>query len=209
MSSEKPAPVDLDDELGIRLDVTYESSIGNKDGIGINKLKTTVTVTGLALVSTTTEVEYDADAHHTKVRGEARASLGKRSRREPAETALRRAAGIPWLPAELREAAIRASGRSVRKEEIRRRRKATYSLWLLINGCKRRLRRERDRFKKHPNLKDGRTRFPRRGRDGPKPIGHEAAIEEVAREEGITVAALKKRIERHHPLQFGDYIGWF
>ena len=150
MSSEKPAPVDLDDELGIGLDVTYESSIGNKDGIGINKLKTTVTVTGLALVFTTTEVEYDADAHHTKVeeRQEHRwvRGLGENERKLLCEELLR----IPWLPAELREAAIRASGRSVRKEEIRRRRKATYSLWLLINGCKRRLRRERDRLKSTP-----------------------------------------------------------
>ena len=207
MSSEKPAPVDRNDELGFGLDV--ETSIGNKDGIGNNNLKTTITVTGLALVSTTTEIEYDADAHHTKVeeRQEHRwvRGLGENERKLLYEELLR----IPWLPAELREAAIRASGRSVRKEEIRRRRKETYSLWLLINGCKRRLRRERDRFKKRPNLKDGRTRFPRHGQDGPKPIGHEAAIEEVAREEGITVAALKKRIERHRPSQFGDYIGWF
>lgn len=103
--------------------------------------------------------------------------------------------GTPWLSANLRCALLKETGIS----RHRAARSQTFSLWLEVNKCRRRLRRERD------TARCGKKIISYNGlpiaRRSVKGNLCDLAIVEVAAKHNITPAALRKRIERHRPSQ--------
>lgn len=86
----------------------------------------------------------------------------------------------PWLAPKVRAAVMVELSRSVRAEKEQRERGRTIGLQLLIDATKRRMRE-----------------------NGERPDGgvHDAAVEEVAKQQGMEVEALKKRLQRLRKLQ--------
>jgi hypothetical protein len=83
---------------------------------------------------------------------------------------------IPWLPPKVRGVIMGELGRSLRKEKRDIEYARTATLSVLINERKKRLREK--------------GQHPRGG-------VHEKAVEEIAQRQGMTVAALKKRLQRY------------
>lgn len=83
---------------------------------------------------------------------------------------------IPWLPPKVRGVVMGELGRSLRKEKRDIEYARTVTLRVLINERKKRLREK--------------GQVPRGG-------VHEKAVEEIAAAQGMTVSALKKRLQRY------------
>jgi hypothetical protein len=84
----------------------------------------------------------------------------------------------PPLAPEVRKALMKVLGQSPRRQKAALAEPMAVTLQFLIDEEKARMKKDGER--------------PRGGR-------HEAALEEVARTQGITVGALKKRLQRHRP----------
>jgi hypothetical protein len=84
----------------------------------------------------------------------------------------------PPLAPEVRKALMKVLGQSPRQQKAALAEPIAVTLQFLIEEEKARMKKDGER--------------PRGGR-------HEAALEEVARTQGITVGALKKRLQRHRP----------
>jgi hypothetical protein len=106
----------------------------------------------------------------------------KDERRRFCESLLR----IPWLPPEIRRAVMGSLGHSLREHNRGIEQAVTTALRVMIDERKEVLRKRRQR--------------PRGGI-------HERAVEDVAREQGMSAAALKKRLHRN-PRAVIDVKGW-